>query len=194
MSFSKEEILNFMEECFKYCEKAIKEGEVPVGCVFVHNDTKQILYGSHNLTNKTKNANSHCEINCIKYFESNLPYKIKTIKDSNKNNKTEYIEYLEIKDLLSNCTLFVSCEPCVMCAYALSLVHISQVYFGCYNEKFGGNGSILSIHKDPLYQYKSEGGFLEEKAINFLRDFYAVGNQKAPENKRQRKIKKESNK
>ena len=86
--------------------------------------------------------------------------------------------------------MFVSCEPCIMCAYALNLVHISGVYFGCYNEKFGGNGSIISIHKDPSFPYKSEGGFLKDKAINYLRDFYAVGNAHAPENKRQRKIKK----
>lgn len=184
MSFTKEEIINFMQECFKYCEKAIENGEIPVGCIFVHNLTKKILYGSHNLTNKTKNANSHCEINCIKYFESNLPFKIE------KDDKNNFFEYNKIEDLMSNCTLFVSCEPCIMCAYALNLIHISGVYFGCYNEKFGGNGSIISIHKDPLWPYKSEGGYLEEKAINYLRSFYAVGNEHAPENKRQRKLKK----
>ena len=188
MEFSKEEIIKFIEESFKYCGKAIENGEIPVGCVFVHNKTKQILYGSHNLTNKTKNANAHCEINCIKYFESHLPFKIE-IKNE-KENKKEFIEYSKIEDLLSNCTLFVSCEPCIMCAYALNLVHISGVYFGCYNEKFGGNGSIISIHKDPSFPYKSEGGFLKEKAINYLKDFYAVGNAHAPENKRQRKLKK----
>ena len=188
MSFSKEEILQFMEESFKYCEKAIENGEIPVGCIFVHNKTKKILYGSHNLTNKIKNANAHCEINCIKYFESHLPFKI---ENKLENNKIEYIEYKDIKDLLSNCTLFVSCEPCIMCAYALNLVHISGVYFGCYNEKFGGNGSIISIHKDPSFPYKSEGGFLKDKAINYLRGFYAVGNAHAPENKRQRKLKTE---
>ena len=192
MSFSKEEILHFIEESFKYCEKAIENGEVPVGCIFVHNKTKQLLYGSHNLTNKTKNANAHCEINCIKYFESNLPFKKKKKNNTDNTDKKEYIEYAKIEDLLSNCTLFVSCEPCIMCAYALSLVHISGVYFGCYNEKFGGNGSIISIHKDPSYPYKSEGGFLKEKAINYLKDFYAVGNAHAPENKRQRKLKKEN--
>ncbi len=116
MSFTKEEIINFMQECFKYCEKAIENGEIPVGCIFVHNLTKKILYGSHNLTNKTKNANSHCEINCIKYFESNLPFKIE------KDDKNNFFEYNKIEDLMSNCTLFVSCEPCIMCA--LSLIHI----------------------------------------------------------------------
>ena len=184
MSFTKEDINNFMEECFKYCNKAIENGEIPVGCIFVHNLTKQILYGSHNLTNKKKNANSHCEINCIKYFTSKLPYKI-----SDEKNKIQY-DYNKLEDLMQYCTLFVSCEPCIMCAYALNLIHISKVYFGCYNDKFGGNGSIISVHKDPLWQYESEGGYLEEKAINLLRNFYSIGNAHAPENKRQRKLKK----
>ena len=176
MSFTKEEINKFMEECFKYCEKAIENGEIPVGCIFVHNLTKKILYGSHNLTNKTKNAASHCEINCIKYFEKNLPIKI------NKNS------YFDLKQLMNESALFVSCEPCIMCAYALSLINIKEVYFGCSNDKFGGNGSIVSIHKFNLWTYKSEGGFLKDQAIQYLRQFYSVGNKKAPENKRQRKL------
>ena len=112
-----------------------------------------------------------------------MPFKIEKDKDN-------ILEYNKLEDLMSNCTLFVSCEPCIMCAYALSLIHISGVYFGCYNEKFGGNGSIISIHKDPLWSYKSEGGYMEEMAINYLRNFYSVGNEHAPENKRQRKLKK----
>lgn len=176
-SFTEEEILHFIKESFKYCSKAIEAGEIPVGCIFVHNETKQILIGSHNLTNKTKNANSHCEINCIKFFETHLPFKV-----------NEKYEYQTVQELMEHCTLFVSCEPCIMCAYALTLVHISKVYFGCYNEKFGGNGSIISVHKDPLWKYESIGGFLEDQAIDYLRKFYAVGNAHAPENKRQRKL------
>ena len=48
---------------------------------------------------------------------------------------------------MNESALFVSCEPCIMCAYALSLINIKEVYFGCSNDKFGGNGSILSINK-----------------------------------------------
>ena len=43
MSFTKEEIIFYMEECFKYCQKAIENNEIPVGCIFVHNQTKKIL-------------------------------------------------------------------------------------------------------------------------------------------------------
>jgi tRNA-specific adenosine deaminase 2 len=58
-----------------------------------------------------------------------------------------------------------------MCAYALELVKISQVYFGCYNPRFGGNGTILSVNS-----YPSEGGFLEEKCLKILQEFYEEGN------------------
>ena len=177
-NFSNEEIEKYMKEAFIQCEKAIKESEIPVGCIFLHIPSKKILIESHNLTNKTRNASSHCEINCINYLEKNIPIKI--------NN----ILYYDLKKLMNESALFVSCEPCIMCAYALSLINIKEVYFGCSNDKFGGNGSIVSIHKFNLWTYKSEGGFLKDQAIQYLRQFYSVGNKKAPENKRQRKLKK----
>ena len=49
--------------------------------------------------------------------------------------------------MLKDCIVYVTCEPCIMCAYALNLAHIEGVIFGCENDKFGGNGSILSLHK-----------------------------------------------
>jgi tRNA-specific adenosine deaminase 2 len=49
------------------------------------------------------------------------------------------------------CALYVTCEPCIMCAGALSLLGFQRVYYGCGNDKFGGNGSILSIHEDGCY-------------------------------------------
>ena len=175
-NFSNEEIEKYMKEAFKQCEKAINESEIPVGCIFLHIPSKKILIESHNLTNRTRNASSHCEINCINYLEKNIPIKI--------NN----ILYYDLKKLMNESALFVSCEPCIMCAYALSLINIKEVYFGCSNDKFGGNGSIVSIHKFNLWTYKSEGGFLKDQAIQYLRQFYSVGNKKAPENKRQRKL------
>jgi tRNA-specific adenosine deaminase 2 len=47
-------------------------------------------------------------------------------------------------------SLYVTVEPCIMCAAALRELGIQSVYFGCWNERFGGTGSILSIHEDPL--------------------------------------------
>ena len=80
-----------------------------------------------------------------------------------------------------------------MCAYALNLTGVKHVVFGCENDKFGGNGSILSLNlfnmKDmgvPKYTIKK--GVMADEAIKLLQRFYEHGNEKAPEAKRQRKI------
>jgi tRNA-specific adenosine deaminase 2 len=124
---TQDEIENYMNEALIECEKAITESEVPVGCIFLNLKTMAIIARGHNLTNLTKNATTHAEINCI-----NSLYK-------------EYRE--KAGELLQDCVLFVSCEPCIMCAYALKEIKIKAVYFGCENDKFGGNGSILSLNK-----------------------------------------------
>ncbi len=49
-------------------------------------------------------------------------------------------------ECVAGADLFVTCEPCIMCASALSTLRIGRVYFGCYNDKFGGCGSILELH------------------------------------------------
>ena len=66
------------------------------------------MASSHNLTNKYKNASRHCEINCIE-------------------------ELTDQKIDISRLQLFVTVEPCIMCTYALNLVHIKKVYFGQFN-------------------------------------------------------------
>jgi tRNA-specific adenosine deaminase 2 len=127
---STKEIEFYMNEALLECEKAIECSEVPVGCIFLHLPEMKVIARGHNLTNVTKNATTHSEINCI---------------NSLYNNKTN--DNVDIAKLLSECILFVTCEPCIMCAYALNQVKIKAVYFGCENDKFGGNGSILSLHK-----------------------------------------------
>lgn len=49
--------------------------------------------------------------------------------------------------VLANTTLYVTCEPCIMCAGALAHVRIERVYFGCHNDRFGGCSSVLSLHE-----------------------------------------------
>ena len=92
-----------------------------------------------------------------------------------------------------------------MCASALSQLGIREVNFGCSNDRFGGNGSILSIHElstaptdptDPFFTttpsygyhpYPIYRGILEQEAINIFQTFYTKENRRAPENKRKRK-------
>ncbi|KTW30803.1 hypothetical protein T552_00515 [Pneumocystis carinii B80] len=89
--------------------------------------------------------------------------------------------------------LYVTVEPCIMCASALRQLHIKCVYFGCANEKFGGTGSIFRLHDDegvdPIYSVFP--GYYREDSILLLRKFYLQENKKAPKpkSKKNRKMK-----
>ena len=158
----------FMIEAIVQAEIALKNGEIPVGCVFVIDDT--IVAKGHNLTNETKNGTMHAEIVAI----NNLIYDQELSQEAIKQSR-----------------LYVTCEPCIMCAAALSLIGVNKVYFGCRNERFGGNGSIISLHQNEIlpkyHSYSIVPGLMEEYAIKLFQDFYIGENKRAPIAKRKRK-------
>ena len=170
----------FMELALKQAEIGKKSNEVPVGCVIVENN-KRIIASSHNQTNITKNATKHCEIVCIQQLASQ-----KQIYE------------------LSNCYLYVTVEPCIMCASALKIVKIKKVFYACANTKFGGNGSVYALNEKDSLGFPSEcfsfsypsikiGRKYEQSAINLLRTFYECGNDSLPLDKRARKRRKLNN-
>merc|ERR1719433_837219 len=160
-----------MEAALEQAWKAFKAKEVPVGAVFVRGGT--IVSRVHNLTNEERNATRHCEIIGVDVIMRGLKQK-EGITD------------------LSSFVIYVTCEPCVMCAAALRLVKIRKVFFGCRNDKFGGLGSVLSIHEaqpeDPFH-FEVMGGILETLCVDVLRSFYERGNPKLPPSKRHRRTK-----
>lgn len=160
---------DFMNIALQQAEEALQEGEVPVGCVFV-NKHNQILTKGHNQTNITLNGTQHAEIVAIN------EYLLTQGKDA--------------KEFEDGC-LYVSCEPCIMCAAAISKLKIQKVYFGCHNDRFGGNGSILSLHCDETLtcgsKYEVISGLGKEKAIEIFQQFYESENRRAPDNKRRKK-------
>ena len=84
----------------------------------------------------------------------------------------------------TRCALYVTCEPCIMCASALSQLGIAKCYFGCRNDKFGGCGSVLSVHDDALGDapaISAVSGVREDEAVALMRLFYAQENVNAPE-------------
>ncbi|KAI9769946.1 MAG: tRNA(adenine34) deaminase [Geoglossum simile] len=89
--------------------------------------------------------------------------------------------------------LYVTVEPCIMCASALRQLKIRAVYYGCSNDRFGGTGGVFSIHSDPSVDppYPVYGGYFREEAIMLLRRFYVQENEKAPEprSKKKRELK-----
>jgi tRNA-specific adenosine deaminase 2 len=106
---------------------ALDRWEVPVGCVLVR-DNEIVARGS-NRTNERRNGTRHAEFEAIDALLA---------AHANDANAARF----------EDCVLYVTCEPCIMCAGALSLLGCRAVVYGCGNDKFGGNGSILSVHRD----------------------------------------------
>ncbi|KAI8081647.1 cytidine deaminase-like protein [Halteromyces radiatus] len=152
----------YMREALNVAQEAYDQKEVPVGCVFVK-DNKDIIARGRNKPNETCNATRHAEIEAI-----------------------DYILAHHDKSVFATTDLYVTVEPCIMCASALRQMGIRQVYFGCGNDKFGGNGSVFNIHSDSRLltnessSYPSQGGFLYEEAVLLLRKFYVRENTNAP--------------
>ena len=112
-------------------------------------------------------------------------------------NATMHAEIVALKemepDLLAqthHMDLYVSIEPCLMCAAALRQVGIQHVFFGAFNDKFGGCGSVFSLHQDasPFKPYNITCGILAEEAVFLLRQFYVCENELAPEEKVRKKV------
>jgi tRNA-specific adenosine deaminase 2 len=107
-------------------------------------------------------------------------------------NATRHAEFVAVDAVLAaghsravfrRCELFVTCEPCIMCAAALRLLGFRKVFFGCRNDRFGGCGSVL-----PVHDFEVSAGLMETEAIELLRSFYSRGNERAPDSKRKRAL------
>lgn len=147
--------------------KALLSNETPVACILAEDD--KVIAVGYNGTNKTLNGTRHAEFEAIdqalRYF------------DANKRHAVGEDVVKEFK----NVTLYVTVEPCIMCASALRQIGLKKVVFGCANERFGGNGTILKVHQDgPGQPYDSFGGILRTESIQLLRNFYIQENTLAP--------------
>lgn len=146
-------------------EEALAVGEVPVGCVFVRDG--RVIAKARNRTNELRNATRHAELEAIDGILSN-------------NLLTPVVT----KYPLSSTILYVTVEPCIMCASALRQLGIKEVYYGCGNDRFGGCGSVLGVNDmldHPTHPpYRATGDLLREEAIMILRRFYITENTNAP--------------
>ncbi|KAL5332641.1 cytidine deaminase-like protein [Aspergillus crustosus] len=137
--------------------KALHTRETPVGCVLVYKN--KIVGHGMNDTNRSMNGTRHAEFLAIQEMLRTHP-----------------------KAALPLTDLYVTVEPCVMCAAALRQYRIRSVYYGCGNERFGGTGSILALHSDLAIDppYPVYGGLQRKEAIMLLRRFYIQENENAP--------------
>lgn len=163
----------FIERAFELAIFSLKQGEVPVGCVLVDTETNEIIGEGRNRPMESNDATKHAELEAL-------------------------LDYLK-KTRRKNIDVYVTVEPCIMCAAALKhFFEIKRVFFGCFNERFGGCGSAISVSSavfDGWYVFESiQLKEKEEKAINLLRSFYVQENKRAPHpKKKERRIFKKFN-
>ena len=151
----------FMKEAIKEAKKAADKLEVPVGAVIVKEG--KIIARGHNLKETKTDTTKHAEIIAIQ-------------KASKKLNSWRLLD----------CEMYVTLEPCTMCAGALINSRIKKVYIGASDKKTGAVGSVLNLFEDYIFNHKVEveNGILKEECEKQLKEFF----------KRLRKIKKENNK
>lgn len=133
----------FMKQALKQAQLAFEQDEVPVGAVVVANE--QIIARAHNYTEKLNDVTAHAEMQAI----------------------TAASEFLGGK-YLTNCTLYVTLEPCAMCAGALNWSQIGNVVFGALDEKRGA-GRFNGIYHPKT---KVTGGVLEAECGELIREFF----------------------
>ena len=139
----------YMNYAYKEAEKAFDKEEIPVGCVIVFQNS--IIAKTHNQVETLKDPTAHAEIIAI----------------------TAAAEYLQSKQLVG-CSMYVTLEPCVMCAGAIVLSKIENLYFGAYDVRSGACGSVLNVTYNQALNHKCNvlGGVMDEKCGEILRSFF----------------------
>ena len=139
----------FMLEALKEARKAYQDDEVPVGAVIV--DQGRIIARGYNQVERLKDPTAHAEIIAI----------------------TSAANYLGTK-WLNQASLYVTIEPCSMCAGALVLARIKNLYFGASDPKTGACGSVVNIanHKELNHRVKVVAGILELECSSLLKEFF----------------------
>lgn len=139
----------YMKEALKQAKKADKIDEVPIGCVIVYED--KIIARAYNRRNTDKNTLAHAELLAIKKAS-------KVLGDWR----------------LEDCTMYVTLEPCQMCAGAIVQARIKRVVVGSMNPKAGCAGSVLNLLQMSQFNHQVElmTGVMEEECSRMLKDFF----------------------
>ena len=142
---------HFMHEALLQAEKASQADEVPVGAVVVHRATGEVISEAHNEVEKWGDATAHAEMLAIR-------------------RATEKIGSKSLKGY----DLYVTLEPCPMCATAISFARIDRVYFGAYDPKSGGVEHGPRIFNSSSCHHAPEiyGGIMESECAEMLKSFF----------------------
>jgi tRNA(adenine34) deaminase len=140
---------HWMKYALKEAEKAFDGKEVPVGCIVVFE--KRIIAKAHNQVEMLLDSTAHAEMIAL----------------------TSAFEALNSKQL-KDCSMYVTLEPCSMCAGALVLSRLENLYFGAYDNKTGACGSVLNITNNKHLNHKINvyGGILDAECSSLLKAFF----------------------
>ena len=138
----------YMKYALKEAKKAYEIGEIPVGCVIVYND--KIIARAYNKRENNNISTAHAEILAI-------------------NKACKKLNSWRLED----CDIYITLEPCVMCAGAIIQSRIKNCYYGAYDYRFGAHKSIINLfdvkfnHNVNIY-----GGILEDECSKIIKDFF----------------------
>jgi len=140
----------YMKEALRLARKAYKNGDVPIGCVIVYED--KIIGRGYNRRNADKTTLAHAEILAIK-------------------KASRYMGDWR----LEGCRMYVTLEPCQMCAGAILQARIPEIVIGCMNPKAGCAGSVINLLDMDGFNHRVDitKGVLEEESGRLMKDFFA---------------------
>lgn len=148
----------YMRQALELARQAMAEGEVPVGCVIVRDGA--VVGRGRNRRETAQTALGHAELEAIAQA-------CRTLGGWR----------------LAGCALYVTLEPCPMCAGGILSARIPELYYGAKDAGFGACGSILNLFEEDFRHHpKIVGHILEEECAQLLQDFFAQVRKKSPEN------------
>lgn len=141
----------FMKEALLEARKAYKKLEIPVGAIIVKDG--EIIARAHNIKEEKKDTTKHAEILAIQRASK----KLETWR-------------------LNDCEMYVTLEPCPMCAGAIIQSRLKKIYIGTMDEKTGACGSVLNLLEDYKFNHKVEveKGILKDDCEKILKEFFVV--------------------
>lgn len=155
-----------MNQALDVARVALANQEVPVGCIFIYN--QQVIATGSNEVNETKNATRHAELICIDQV-------LRYCRD----------KQLEADTVFAAIQVVVTVEPCIMCAAALVELDVSEIIFGCINDRFGGT-TVCDVFGLLQSKCRVTGGVRADEAMALLKEFYKGQNPSAPPHKKRK--------
>lgn len=160
--FKRETDEAYMRMALEEAAKAAEEGEVPIGAVVVWQPhdrgtrrptaDAQVIARAHNMREQLRDPSAHAEFLAMQQAADHL--------DAWR---------------LADCTVYVTLEPCIMCAGMMHQARIARCVYGASDQKAGALGTLYKINEDERLNHRFEamGGLLEEECVQMLRDFFA---------------------